>query len=162
MHPSAHLRDEVNELRAELDELKARLGVAPGATPATREPGLPAGAYRDPSGMLRNARGDLIQPDDAPSYLQRQAERAAAAKAEDASFWERATAGLPKGHYRDFSGIVRERDTGKTVSFADAEAIQREAVERQQRDDHRDWKQAQRLPVRDLPDQSTPISGEPT
>ncbi len=151
MHPSTHLREEVEELRTELAELKARLGVKPpDAEPAVdpRLIGAPVGAFVDPCGIVRTGRGAVIVPADAPTYEEYHAAENAKYEAKQEAERAAMTAGLPDGYYRDFSNIVRRIQDGKVASKIDLEFAQLAAAERQQGADHRSWKVEQRLPVR--------------
>ena len=153
-HPVAEFRSEVAELKQQIAELQARLGLTPGAAPApTREAGLPRNAFRDQFGMVRNAAtGEVLKPqeDDAQAEARKRAEWAAH-EAKVAAERAAMIAGLPVGMYRDPCGLVRMIDTGKVVSAAEAEAVQRQAVEQEQASAHRRWKEGQGLPVHPLP-----------
>ena len=153
-HPVAEFRTEVAELKQQIAELQARLGIVPGVAPEpTREAGMPRNAFRDQFGMIRNsATGEVLKPqeDDEQANARKRADWAAH-DAKVAAERAAMTAGLPAGMYRDPCGLIRMIDTGKVVSAAAAEAVERQAVEKEQASLHRNWKEGQNLPVHPLP-----------
>ncbi len=151
MHPVHEYRKEVDDLRNELAELKARLGVKPPEAEPAVDPrliGAPVGAFVDQCGIVRNGRGDAVVPADAPTYEEYHAAENAKYSAKQQAERAAMTAGLPDGFYRDFSNIVRRIKDGTVANKIDVEEAQLAAAERQQGANHRSWKVEQRLPVR--------------
>lgn len=148
MHPVAHYRSEVDDLKAQIADLTTRLdGLAPPkAAPA--EPTLPPGTHRDACGLIRNGKGEVWKPaESAEQYQARINERAALYLAGHAARIAASTAGLPPGCWRDPNGMVRDRD-GRTFVLSQRERDDLAAVNTIKAAEHRAWLQAQGLPVR--------------
>jgi hypothetical protein len=154
MHPVHEYRKEVDDLKAEVAELKARLGIKPAEAAPPLDPrlvGAPPAAFIDLTGILRTGRGDVIVAAALPSYEARQAAIRAEAEVKRKGEWAAMTAGLPEGFYRDGCGMPRRIRDGKPAMAVDLEDAQLSAVQRLQANAHRTWKDDQGIPVHPLP-----------
>lgn len=103
------LRAEVASLRAEIDALKATQPGSDEPATAEHESDLPAGAFRDQCGILRNARGEVLKAEETPEDdARRVAEFRAREDAKHAEVMRYRTEGLPSGFWRDNCGRVRD------------------------------------------------------
>jgi hypothetical protein len=129
MHPSTHLRAELEALKSELAAIKARLNfVAPEPEPI--DPSIPPGCWKDPCGLLRDGAGRVVSNESDEEY---EARRRATVKASDDARdaqWASMTKGCPEGYYRDVFSIVREISTGRAWVGVQHERSERARVDR--------------------------------
>jgi hypothetical protein len=146
-HPVAEFRAQVAALQDQLAALTARLDtLAP--PPAPMDPEVPVGHHRGPDNLLRDGAGNVVAPAETDAeYLARKKGEWAANDAATAEVLARRTANAPPGAWFDDCGILREVGTGRLLTVADREALERAAVGAVQRQEHREHLQKIGMPV---------------
>lgn len=79
--------------------------------------------------LERDNQGRVIIDPGVPSFEERMADRKEQSEAEVAHYWADATEGLPDGHWRDPTGIIRDR-SGNLASVVARETEERDKAER--------------------------------
>jgi hypothetical protein len=114
--------EQLKALEARIAELEAKLDAEPQPMPEP-EP------IRITSAPLNN-RGEVIVDPNLPSYEERMAQRRAQEEATAKAEWEERTKGLPPGHWRDNSGLIRDADGNLALTPEIREREAKEAMER--------------------------------
>jgi hypothetical protein len=164
-HPVAEYRDEVDALKKEIADLtrtvaqlqpaKPAYGHPNAVAPATREPGLPAGTWRDQCGQIRRRSDGSVWCDPAIA-ADPMAWQIALHNAPIATEAERG--GMTEGERRNPGAYeARLAREAERKALADAlgdwprgptpQQLQHQAVLEQQRRDHLVWKRSQGLPI---------------
>lgn len=106
--------ERIEALEARISQLEAQLNPPPQPKP---EP------FRYFDGLERDGQGNVIPNPNLPSYEERMAQRRASEEANEKALWAQRTAGLPAGHWRDNSGLIRDAEGALVTLSSEARAF---------------------------------------